>query len=76
MSLFGARKTSTFQRATERAKNYEKGMESSSEASAVSSSHIGRLLDEVTGPATDDGTVGKDEREDLERNGERASRRL
>jgi len=66
MSLFGANKSTTFQRAKERAKNYEKRMESSSEASAVSSSHIGRLLDEVTGPVTEDGTAEKDEREDLE----------
>jgi len=44
MSLFGARKTSTFQRAKERAKNYEK----TSKAGTEESSHIGDLLERPT----------------------------
>jgi len=69
MSLFGAKKSETLKDVLQRAKeNFEKRMEEStspSEASAVSSSHIGRLLDEVTGPVSD-GTAAKDERDDLE----------
>jgi len=53
MSLFGARKTSTFQRAKERAEKLEREKEASSEASVTSSSHIGRLLDKVMGPVSD-----------------------
>jgi len=53
MSLFRARKTSTFQKAKERAENMEKEKEVSSRASVTSSSHIGSLLDKITGPVWD-----------------------
>jgi len=67
MSLFGAKKQqpnlkSHLKKAKE---NYEKKMATPSEASAVSSSHIGGLLDEITRPVTDDGTEA--ERDDLEK---------
>jgi len=55
MSLFGARKTSTFQRAKERAEKMEREKEASSGASVISSSHIGQLLDEITGPVEESG---------------------
>jgi len=45
MSLFGARKTSTFQRAKERAEKMEREEKASPEASVTSSSHIGEVLD-------------------------------
>jgi len=64
MSLFGANRTSTFQKAKERAKEFEKRMAKStwSENSAISSSHIGEVLDRhldaITGPVTEqDGSV-------------------
>jgi len=55
MSLSGAKKQpETLKEVLKRAKeNYEKKMESPSEASAVSSSHIGRLLNKVMGPVSD-----------------------
>jgi len=54
MSLFGARKTSTFQRAKERAEKQkmEEERKVSSAASNASSSHIGGLLNKITGPLT------------------------
>jgi len=55
MSLFGARKKSTFQKAKERAEKLEREKEASSGASVTSSSHIGELLDKITGPLTQDG---------------------
>jgi len=61
MSLFGAKKqTASFKEQLERAKeNYEKRMESaSSEASAVSSSHIGDLLEESTAPGSPEALGG------------------
>jgi len=77
MSLFGAaRKTSTFQRAKERAKELEKkevaGMTVSESAATDESSHIGEVLErhnEITGllPTDPDGTATTSEiaREEL-----------
>jgi len=67
MSLFGAKgKPESLKEVLKRAKdNYEKRMTSKDEISDVSSSHLGRLLDEVTGPVTE-GTATNDERDDLE----------
>jgi len=66
MSLFGARKTSTFQRAKERAEKMEREKQASSEATVTSSSHIGGLLDKITRPVSDDGKATVSERTDLE----------
>jgi len=56
MSLFGAKKTTTTlkQQLETAKKNYEKRMSTESEASAVSSSHIGDLIKDREGPLPTD----------------------
>ena len=65
MSLFGARKTSTFQKAKERAEKMEREEKARSTASVTSSSHIGGLIDKIIGSVSDDGEIAS-ERNDLE----------
>jgi len=55
----------TFQKAVERM-NRKKREESISGTSNVSSSHVGELLDKISGPLTNEGTVSQIERDDLE----------
>jgi len=71
MSLFGAKKiTTTLKEQLETAKkNYKKRMSTESEASAVSSSHIGDLIEDRRGPLPTDpdgtATTSKIAREEL-----------
>jgi len=65
MSLFGAKKTSTFQKAAERARKMEETPSGPISTSESVSSGIGALLDEITGPLTDEGTAALNKRSDL-----------
>jgi len=68
MSLFGAKKTSTFQKAVERARKMTETPSgpASVNKSESASSGIGALLDKVTGPLTGEETATQSDRSDLE----------